>query len=373
MDTAARKHALGTLAAIAACPATSYYEKRVITHVLGRMRKAGLTPRQDAYGNILAAWTPGPTLPSIAFVAHMDHPGFELQAADGGRLTARALGGVPPASFEKEYPVRLFTADGDETGKGMTAGRLGPEADQKLTIRLTTGRLPPLPGFAVWDLPDYKLDGDMVRMRALDDLAGCAATLLVLESMAKEKVRANVYGLFTRAEESGLIGARLAARDGFVPKDALVVSIESSKTLPGAAQGQGPVIRVGDASYTFDGAAEQLLVRARRRLMDKDAGFKAQRQLMSGGTCEATAFALQGYRATGLAFPLGNYHNATDDRGVDLESIHADDFTRGVELLAEAVRVLADPSAPPSDLARRLATVSEEDQRRLKESQVRWG
>ena len=30
---------------------------------------------------------------------------------------------------------------------------------------------------------------------------------------------------------------------------------------------------------------------------------------MSGGVCEATAFAVFGYRTTGIAFPLGNYHN----------------------------------------------------------------
>ena len=32
---------------------------------------------------------------------------------------------------------------------------------------------------------------------------------------------------------------------------------------------------------------------------------------MSGGVCEGTAFAVWGYKATRMAFPLGNWHNAT--------------------------------------------------------------
>ena len=63
---------------------------------------------------------------------------------------------------------------------------------------------------------------------------------------------------------------------------------------------------------------------------------------MSGGVCEATAFALNGYKTTGLAFPLGNYHNATTqimdlDGGIDAEYIAISDFFGGVDLLAEAV------------------------------------
>ena len=54
--------------------------------------------------------------------------------------------------------------------------------------------------------------------------------------------------------------------------------------LPGAAIGDGPVIRVGDASLTFDAEAEAVLLRAREEIVERRPDFKAQRQLMSGGT-----------------------------------------------------------------------------------------
>ena len=64
---------------------------------------------------------------------------------------------------------------------------------------------------------------------------------------------------------------------------------------------------------------------------------------MNGGTCEATAFAGFGYQTTGIAFPLGNYHNATTripdpDGGVGAEYIELSDFLGGVDLIAEAAR-----------------------------------
>ena len=37
--------------------------------------------------------------------------------------------------------------------------------------------------------------------------------------------------------------------------------------------------------------------------------FKYQRNLMGAGGCEASAFKAFGYKVTGLAYPLGNWHN----------------------------------------------------------------
>ncbi len=162
----------------------------------------------------------------------------------------------------------------------------------------------------------------------------------------------------------GLIGARLIARERRIPLDCLVVSIESSRELPGAIAGEGPVIRVGDAMFTFSAEAEQVLHVARMRLRDADPGFRAQRQLMSGGTCEASAFAARGYAATGVAFPLGNYHNATPDGGVDSEFIHADDFAMGARLVLEAARSVADRRGSPA--WRRLLEETPAEEERLR-------
>ena len=100
--------------------------------------------------------------------------------------------------------------------------------------------------------------------------------------------------------------------------------------------------RGGDAGSTFSAEAEAALIRAREILGSRPEGFKVQRQLMSGGVCEASAFAIYGYRTTGIAFPLGNYHNGTPDGGIQAEYIHRGDFIGGVELMAEAARQVHD-------------------------------
>ena len=59
----------------------------------------------------------------------------------------------------------------------------------------------------------------------------------------------------------------------------------------------------------FDPQIEFAVHGIARELRGKGRGFVFQRQLMSGGACEASLYALHGYAVGALAFPLGNYHN----------------------------------------------------------------
>ena len=113
------------------------------------------------------------------------------------------------------------------------------------------------------------------------------------------------------------------------------------------------MIRVGDRLTTFSQDAELVLksaaqslglsVRHFAPLGDADeAGTTVQRQLMSGGACEASLAVLMGYQATGLAFPLGNYHNMGEGSILAAENIHAADFLTGVAVLQEAARMLPE-------------------------------
>jgi endoglucanase len=227
------------------------------------------------------------------------------------------------------------------TVQGVTTGE-GPR-DLRLTIALANPAAGVQPGnFGIWDLPDYELRDGVVHARAIDDLAGCAAALLTLAHLAQDGADAHVYGVFTRAEEVGLIGADLVFANASLPPDTLVVSLEASRTLPGAVQGEGPVIRVGDRATTFSDEAEWLLRQAAERLSEAAApgGVKVQRQLMSGGRCEASTALRRGYAATGLAFPLANYHNMGENGTLQPENIHAQDFLTAVDLLQEAARLL---------------------------------
>ena len=293
-----RAEALDFLSRLGAQPAVAFHEAGVAAAVRSILEETGVGYSLDAFGNILAK-LPGrnPDVPPLAIVAHMDHPGFELTGrhGDGAEFVADALGGIPASSFSEGVPLQVILPGGQRIA-ALTAGPYGDESERRALVRVADASLAaelPLPAAAVFDLPDFELDGEYIRMRAVDDLAGCASALAAMARLVRsgEQPEGDVYTLFTRAEEVGLVGARLAANAGLLPSGTLIVSAESSRTLPGAEQGRGPVIRVGDAGSTFDADAESVLIRAREALNEQEGGFAAQRQLMSGGVCEASAFA----------------------------------------------------------------------------------
>jgi endoglucanase len=170
-----------------------------------------------------------------------------------------------------------------------------------------------------------------------------------------------VWGLFTRAEEVGFLGALEAVRLGTVPAGASVLSLECSKALPSAPQGDGVIVRVGDRMSIFDPDLTQSLRTAADALAGRDRSFRYQRKLMDGGACEATVFCASGFRASGLAVPLGNYHNASDDGiGIAPEHVVVDDWLAEVALLVELgcdPGLFDDETAePPPWLQERAAT-----------------
>ena len=333
-------------------PVTSYWEDGPAAYLRDRAIRAGLEVSMDHWGNVLVK-KPGTNQmsPGIAFVAHMDHPGYEVVAQRGDQLVLKTLGGMGVAAGTEGTAILVIDACGRRlkatvTGAEKTesqlqktrelAGWLGADTVYaRLDRDHDLGRLP-LP--AVPDLPDCIIDEDLVRMRAADDLAGCAAILTALETVAQSPVKGSVYGLFTRAEEVGLIGARLVAENELLPKNTVIVSVETSSALPGAEIGQGVVIRTGDRTATFDYEAEVYLNTAVDRIRSSDPGFKVQRQLMSAGGCEAAAFKAFGYNVTGLALPLGCWHNRGES-GVELEIISTNDFLGETLLIVETSKL----------------------------------
>jgi len=358
--------ALDFLARLGAQPSVAFHEEGVAQAIIAILTELGLGYRRDGYGNIiLRLQGRQPDVPPLALVAHMDHPGFEAVDTQDDFLIGEALGGVPAASFSEGVPLQVLLEDGRRVS-ALTAGRHGQEGDRRVLIKLAGPQSLELPRPVVFDLTDFQVQGDLIHMRAADDLAGCAGILAAIASLAENPPPGDVFAVFTRAEEVGLVGARLMAEAGSLPPETLVLSAESSRTLPGAEMGSGPVIRVGDAGSTFSAEAEAPLIRARETLESRPEGFKVQRQLMSGGVCEASAFAIYGYRTTGIAFPLGNYHNGAPDGGIQAEFIHRDDFIGGIELMVEAARRVYDREN--TAFRRRLQQVAPEMRQRLQDT-----
>ena len=374
--------ALEILSELGKLPAASYWEDGPARYLAVRAREAGLEVTRDEWGNVLATKTgTDPDAPGIAFVAHTDHPGYEVVEQDGKKLTLKTMGGVGIAAGRAgtsilvigRHGVRIKATitgadapDGDFAKSREDAGWLGTDTVYaELEGDTDLGELPKP---AVPDLLDYELgDDDIIRMRAADDLAGCAAILAALESITEAATKGNVYGLFTRAEEVGLIGARIAAEQELLPKSTIIVSVETSSVLPGAEIGDGVVIRTGDRAATFDYEAEAYLGEAAQRIKSADPTFKIQRQLMSAGGCEASAFKAFGHKVTGTAFPLGAWHNRGEN-GVEPEFISKDDFVGGARLIAEAGK-LAGTS--PAGVLGRLSDTPSDEADRLKRDRLR--
>ncbi len=350
------------LISLVSTPTTSFHEHGVIKIIAAECEKHGLTLKSDVFGNQILHYRKGQPKASFAFVSHMDHPGFEIESiVDGSSSLYKAafLGGLPMPKpwFSGETPAVLHGE-----GKPIKAKVIdyAPESDGiKLTVKsesvLNKGM------FGVLDLPDYDRSGDNVVTRAADDLAGCATILYAFEQVVKLNLEADMYCLFTRAEEVGLVGATLAAQHKVLPEDTIVVSVETSRSLPGATIGDGPAIRVGDRRSTFTNAAEQYLRYARDRLLSRTPAMKIQRQLMSGGTCDATAFQAFGYQTTGLAIPLGNYHNVSPENTPAPEYVSLSDVQTCIEMIIETV---SNP-ATSDTLESRLADTAKKVQGRL--------
>ena len=361
------KRALDILRLLGACPATSFHEGLVSRRIVDILDASKIDYRVDMYGNIIARVVgnleaESESLP-IAFVAHMDHPGFEVVRYEEELPIATSLGGVPLASITKGANAFYF----DEKGNRFKCELEPIPGDQK-ELLVKSSVLPPVGAPIVFALDDFSISEDILRMRAMDDLAGCAAIIASLEELKNTPSASEVYGVFTRAEEVGLIGARLLSLEKTLPQNTFVVSVETSSIIPGVTQGEGPVIRTGDASYTFNSEAEQILIMGREAIKSSDSDFKCQRQLMSAGSCEASAFAVNGYRTTGIAFPLGNWHNATTtirdpNGGVGDEYISVYDFIGGVRLIESSARNVATRNNSPLPSSYR--TVPEEQKMRL--------
>lgn len=354
-------------------PYHEFYVSRYITSELDRLQ---LPHAQDEYGNIIATYdrSSSDDRPGMALVAHMDHPGFEIVGSDGPMLLGRLLGGIKKEFFDKPVPVRVFSSLPDarypEDGIPGRVVAVRPEEEKAVTLEIELAAEPPGHAFGMWGFTPFELRDGLAYMRAVDDPVGCAVILMTLELLIERNADCRCMAVFTRAEEVGMVGAKTVAEQGLIRKTDIVVSLETSKALPGAEIGAGPVIRVGDRSQTFDNHAESVLRAARDSLLRSDPDIRIQRQLMSGGACEASLFVLEGYRTTAMALPLGNYHNMAPDGTLQPEYIHPADMATCVRLLVEATAFLGTDtlSQPHEDFGRRLDSACE----RLRETRAFW-
>jgi endoglucanase len=297
MDSAAL---LSIIRSVLAQPTAPFHEDAVRAEITMQLAQLPhVNTDQDDFGNVIACYRGCSDHAEYAFAAHMDHPGY---------VGDEFLGGVPEA-------------------------------------HRANGRTRDFGAFSMWDLPACEVRDGLIYSRACDDLIGCSAIVALFHELERLGAEATVYGLFTRAEEVGFVGAIQLARSRRVSQELTIVSLEtSSDKAPGCKMGAGPIVRVGDRASIFDDAAT-----ANFAQLATGAKLPFQRCLMSGGTCEATAYQLYGYRTAALCVALGNYHNCAPDEQIDAEYVALADVAGMVELMR-----LASMNEQPADVRRAL-------------------
>jgi len=340
-------------------PTAPFFEQGVQREIEAICREENLPLRRDRFGNLYVKWASAPRLRPLVLAAHMDHPGFEiLGAASQGRWRARFQGGVPESFFKAGTPVRLMPGD--------VPGKLGKRLDAPKDYELIPAHPSAAkPVFAVWDLQPVRLEQGLLRARGCDDVVGCASALAVLIHLKRMGAPAHVVAVLSRAEEVGFYGALALAAERNIPSRALVISLETSKEVPPVRMGQGAILRVGDRASVFDSEASRFLGEVAADLQAADPHFLYQRALMSGGTCEATAYLEHGYQSTGMCVALGHYHNCGPRNRIAEEFVSFEDVRGMVRWLCAAALAMPAYRQFTGKLTKRLRQLRGEALRRL--------
>jgi endoglucanase len=349
-------------------PTAPYHEHAVRDFVIRYCRELGLRVETDRVGNLIVKYQrpQGASRSPLVFVAHMDHPGFEM--LDGKR--AEFLGSVPKEMLARGGRVRVYTSQGGRERQPFvvraTIRRFdGSGWPRQKIVDLTVNGTVRKGDLGMWDVPAFRVSRGKLHAAAIDDVLGSVVMLATLTDAVRRKLKANLWCVFTRAEEVGFPGVMAVIQSKKIPKSALVVSIEMSKERPWARIGDGPIVRVGDRASMFDPVASSFLWRTAERWRAGDSTFRAQRCLMDGGTCEATAFVGFGYRAGGLCLPLGNYHNIGPGRRPRAEYVNVNDLEQLVKLTLGAAGEWRGFGAMNSMLRRYVASIVRTAPRKL--------
>ena len=299
-------------------------------------------PEVDEAGNL---WVRvGTGAPLVVFIAHLDEVGFQVtDVLEDGTLVTRTRGGFFPWLWEAT-PALVHTEGGPVPGVFMPrdddveppsrrtssplrvdVGTRMREATEALGVR--TGDFVTNPKKLV------RLAGTRATGRSFDDRAGTAALVLALQALDRDRLQHEVAFVWSVGEETGLAGARAAARalgaetvrvhavDTFVSSAAPV----DLPNFAAAPIGEGPVLRgVDNSSVTPRDAIDTLMALAARHDIPLQLGA-------TNGSTDGTPFRDYGAVHVPVGWPLRYSHSP-------IELIDLVDVVR----LADLVRFMAE-------------------------------
>lgn len=232
----------------------------------------------DTMGNLIALKRgTGATPLRVMAAAHMDEVGMMVIGADSdGSLRFKAVGGVDDrilpglrVTVGPEHapgviqwaPIHLSPSE-----KTVSVDRL--RIDVGATSKESAGKVAERGDLVAFDSPFVEL-GPTVRSKALDDRAGCATLVRLVQG---ERWPFDLHAVFTVQEEIGLRGA-ISAANRIQPDMAFVLETTACHDLPPddptapdqttiTRMGGGPAISVADRRTIADPRLVRWLVQA---------------------------------------------------------------------------------------------------------------
>ena len=267
----------------------------------------------------------------IMLSAHMDEVGFMIrEITEDGYLKFGTVGGIDP----RVLCGRHVTVDGKRRLQGVIASKAihlqSPDERTKTTplskMYIDIGakdaddakKLVSVGDYATFD-SDFVLfgkDGAVMKGKAIDDRAGCAALIEIMRDLHRNPCQMpfDVCFAFTCCEEIGISGASVAAFE-IAPDTAIVIESTAVNDIPGPAnakvaiQGEGGALSLADRSTIYDTGFVDFA-----RQTGEDAGIKCQiKQAVTGGNDSAhIQRSLAGIRVLSLSIPTRYIHSASN-------------------------------------------------------------
>lgn len=254
---------LGLLAQLTTIAAPTGNEDRMTATVSGYAHRRGWDYAVDRLGQVVVSVGPEESSRSSMLIAHMDELGLVVRAIDdAGWLRVHRLGGMP----ERVLPgvrVTVHTQSGDtpavvgskahhltDTGEKYVAL---PAADLYLDAGFTSAEEAVRAGVRIGDPITYtpqwtELPNGRFSGKSLDNRAGVAAMLRLLESLHVQPPASRIHVVFSCLEEFNLKGT-LAMAERLQPDVALAVDIAPA-TDPPDLIGDGTTVLGGGPSLS---------------------------------------------------------------------------------------------------------------------------
>ncbi|MDD3192831.1 MAG: M42 family peptidase [Oscillospiraceae bacterium] len=281
----------------------------------------------------------------VLFDAHMDEVGFIVTyITENGFLRFATVGGIDNRVIQgksvvvgpnKVYgilsskPIHLI--ERDRRDDPIKASNL--LIDIGCTSREEAENLVAVGDRVCFDTPFVRFGEGLIKSKALDDRAGCA----VLIKMIQSNLPYDTYFSFTTREEVGGMGAQTAT---YTVKPDIAVAIETTTAADiGGVEpekrvcflGKGPVVSFMDKGTIYDKRLYQLALDTA-----KEYGIKAQPKLgvFGGNNAGAMHKAIGGVRPVGISMPCRYLHTQSC-------VLQEEDITATYDLLIKLAEVYA--------------------------------